>query len=312
MVTFAFGGTELVGLAAAETANPRKSLPAAAKQVFWRISLFYFLTLALIGLTVPHNEPRLSTGSSSVDARASPFVIAIELAGIDGLPSVMNAVILIAVLAVGNSAVYASTRSLAALANLRHAPKFLGIVDRKGRPMIAIAIALVFGLLAFIADLPQQGEIMEWLMAISGISTLVTWGSICLCHIRFRQAWLAQGHTLAQLPTRSRVGIGGSYVGLTLNITIMAAQMFTTISPIDAAGKTQSTITRDAVVRWLGAPILLLSFGLHKLYFGTSFLRVHQMDVDTGRRRFNYFDDVVEREAKASWPRWKRIYKILC
>jgi yeast amino acid transporter len=30
---FSFAGTELVGLAAAETANPRKSLPTACKQV---------------------------------------------------------------------------------------------------------------------------------------------------------------------------------------------------------------------------------------------------------------------------------------
>lgn len=36
---FAFSGTELVGLAAAETANPQKSLPGAIKQIFWRITL---------------------------------------------------------------------------------------------------------------------------------------------------------------------------------------------------------------------------------------------------------------------------------
>lgn len=312
MVTFAFGGTELVGLAAAETQNPRKSLPAATKQVFWRISLFYFLTLALIGLTVPHDDQRLSTGSSSVDARASPFVIAIEEAGINGLPSVMNAVILTAVLAVGNSAVYASTRSLAALANLRHAPKFLGIVDRKGRPMIAIGIALVFGLLAFIADLPEQGDILEWLLAISGISTLVTWGSICLCHIRFRKAWAAQGRGLSQLPTRSRVGVTGSYIGLGLNATIMAAQMWTTINPVNADEKSTGQVTRDAFLRWLGAPILLISFGLHKLYFGTSWVRVRSMDVDTGRRRFNYYDEAIELESKQNWARWKKVYKFLC
>lgn len=312
MVTFAFGGTELVGLAAAETANPRKSLPAATKQVFWRISLFYFLTLALIGLTVPHNDERLSTGSSSVDARASPFVIAIEEAGINGLPSVMNAVILIAVLAVGNSAVYASTRSLAALANLRHAPRLLGIVDRKGRPMVAIVVAFMFGLLAFIADLPEQGDVLDWLLAISGISTLVTWGSICFCHIRFRQAWAAQGRSLSQLPTRSRVGVTGSYIGFTLNIVIMAAQMWTTIFPVNAGDKSVEEITRDAFLRWLGAPIILISFGLHKLYFGTAWVRLRSMDVDTGRRRFNQYDEASDYENKQNRPRWKRIYKFLC
>ena len=58
---FAYAGTELVGLAAAETANPRKSLPTAIKQVFWRIFLFYIVSLTIVGLLVPYNEPRLRT-----------------------------------------------------------------------------------------------------------------------------------------------------------------------------------------------------------------------------------------------------------
>src|ERR1700716_84268 len=89
---FAFAGTELIGLAAAETANPRKSLPTAIKQVFWRITLFYIVSLTLVGLLVGYNDPRLLSGGSA-DATASPFVIAIRDAGIDVLPSVMNVVI---------------------------------------------------------------------------------------------------------------------------------------------------------------------------------------------------------------------------
>jgi amino acid transporter len=78
---FSFTGTELVGLAAAETENPRKTLPSAAKQVFWRILLFYILSLLMVGLLVPYNDPRL-LGDSSVDAAASPFVMSINNAGI--------------------------------------------------------------------------------------------------------------------------------------------------------------------------------------------------------------------------------------
>ncbi|CAF2039854.1 unnamed protein product [Rotaria magnacalcarata] len=51
---FAFSGTELVGLAAAEAANPRKTIPRATKQVFWRITIFYIVSLALIGCLVPY------------------------------------------------------------------------------------------------------------------------------------------------------------------------------------------------------------------------------------------------------------------
>lgn len=74
---FAFSGTELVGLAAAETQNPRIELPKAIKQVFWRILLFYMVSLTIAGLLVPYDDPRL-LGSSDTDANASPFVIAIR------------------------------------------------------------------------------------------------------------------------------------------------------------------------------------------------------------------------------------------
>lgn len=74
------------------------------------------MSLTLVGLLVPYNNPDLLDGTSGADAKASPFVIAINNAGISVLPSVMNVVIMIAVLSVGNSSIYGSSRTLAALA----------------------------------------------------------------------------------------------------------------------------------------------------------------------------------------------------
>lgn len=122
---FAFSGTEMVGLGAAETADPRKSLPKAIKQTFWRVTAFYLISLLLVGLLVPYTDPRLLNGATSEDAKASPFVLAMTNAGIKGLPSVFNVVIMIAVLSVGNSSVYGSSRTLAALAEQHQAPKIL-------------------------------------------------------------------------------------------------------------------------------------------------------------------------------------------
>ncbi|RBQ78868.1 hypothetical protein FVER14953_13558 [Fusarium verticillioides] len=120
---FSYGGTEIVGLAAAETRSPLKSIPNAIKHIFWRIAIFYLVTILLVGLLVPSDNSSLISGKSSADASASAFVIAIESAGTTILPSVMNSVILIAVLSVGNSAIYASSRTLAAMAELSHAPR---------------------------------------------------------------------------------------------------------------------------------------------------------------------------------------------
>ena len=175
---FAFAGTELVGLAAAETANPRKSLPTAVKQVFWRITLFYVVSLTLIGLVVPSDDHRLIGSSSSADATASPFVIAIQEAGIQGLDSVMNVVIMLAVISVGNSAVYGSSRTVTALAEQGQAPQIFRYIDRKGRPLVSILLASSIGLLAFLACTDKENEAFIWMQALSGLSSIFSWGSV--------------------------------------------------------------------------------------------------------------------------------------
>jgi amino acid transporter len=172
---FAFAGTELVGLAAAECENPRRTIPRATKQVFWRITLFYMISLFLVGLIVPYNNPQLLNGESTVDIKASPFVIAIQNAGIKVLPSIFNAVILISVLSVGNSSTYGSTRTISALAEIGQAPKIFSYIDKKGRPLYALAFALLFAGLAYINIAPVGTTVFNWLLALSGLSSFFTW-----------------------------------------------------------------------------------------------------------------------------------------
>jgi amino acid transporter len=310
---FAFAGTELVGLAAAETANPRKSLPTAVKQVFWRIFLFYLVSLTLVGLLVPYNDPRLINGTSSVDAKASPFVIAIRNAGIDSLPSVMNAVILIAVLSVGNSSIYGSSRTLAALADQGQAPKILGYIDRKGRPIVSIGIASAVGFLAFLAGSDKQTDAFNWMLALSGLSSIFTWLSICLAHIRFRKAWKVQGHSLDELAFRSQPGLIGSWIGLVLNCLVLIAQFWTGFAPIGYADMTTSEIIINFFEVYLAAPVVILFYVPYKLIYRTPFVRSHNMDLHTGIRELNIAELIAEERAEqAQWPKWKKVYKWFC
>lgn len=312
---FSFAGTELVGLAAAETANPRKSLPTAIKQVFWRITLFYVVSLLLVGLLVPYNDPRLINGATSVDAKASPFVIAIYNAGISGLPSVMNAVILIAVLSVGNSSVYGSSRTLAALADQGQAPRFLGYIDRKGRPIISIALASALGFLAFFAgsDIDTSTAAFNWMLALSGLSSIFTWGSICLAHIRFRRAWHLQGHTLDELAFRSQPGLWGSWAGFIMNCLVLMAQFWTGAWPVGYGDKGPAGQANSFFQAYLAAPVVLICYVGYKLWWRTPIMRAHNMDLHTGMRDLNVAELIAEERAEqANWPRWKKIYKLCC
>jgi amino acid transporter len=310
---FAFAGTELVGLAAAETANPRKSLPTAIKQVFWRIALFYVVSLTLVGLLVKYTDERLVSGGSSADAKASPFVIAIENAGISGLPSVMNVVIMIAVLSVGNSSVYGSSRTLAALAEQGQAPRFLAYIDRKGRPIWAIFIASALGLLCFLAASDKQTEAFQWMMAISGLSSIFTWGSVCLCHIRFRRAWKLQGHSLDELAFRSQPGVIGSWIGFIFNCLVLIAQFWVGFAPVGYGQYDAAYLVESFFSVYLAAPVVMLFFIPYKIWFRTKVVRSRDMDLVTGRRDLD-IQHLVEQEKaeQAAWPKWKKVYKFFC
>ncbi|KAJ9142101.1 General amino-acid permease GAP1 [Pleurostoma richardsiae] len=308
---FAFAGTELVGLAAAETANPRKSLPTAIKQVFWRITLFYVVALALVGLLVPYTDERLL--GASTDSNASPFVIAIQDAGIDVLPSVMNAVIMIAVISVGNSSVFGSSRTLAALADQGQAPRILGYVDRRGRPLVAILVASALGFLAYLSDIPQQSDVMDWLLAVSALSSIFTWGSICLSHIRFRQAWAARGRSLNELAFRAQSGVLGSWLGFALNAIVLVAQFWVGAWPVGYRDNTPGENAKNFFLQYMAVPIVAVFWLGYKLYFRTSVVRVEDMDIDTGRRELNLPILLAqEQDEKRSWPLWKRVYRFMC
>ena len=313
---FAFAGTELVGLAAAETANPRKSLPTAVKQVFWRITLFYVVSLTLVGLLVPYNDGRL-IGSSSSDAKASPFVIAIENAGIKGLDSVMNVVIMISVISVGNSSVYGSSRTLAALAEQSQAPKIFAYIDHEGRPLVAILFASVMGFIAFLAASGAEEKVFLWLQALSGLSSIFTWGSICLSHIRFRRAWKQQGHTLDELAFRSQAGVIGSWIGFLFNILVLIAQFWVGIAPVPDSDGTRITgavpLVQNFFELYLAVPVVLLFYVPYKLLYKTPFMRAKDMDLKRGRRELNLRELLLEEDLeKATWPKWKKAYKLVC
>lgn len=309
---FAFGGTELVGLAAAETSNPRKSLPTACKQVFWRITLFYIVSLTVVGLNVPYTDPRLLHGGTA-DSAASPFVLAIQDAGIDVLPSIMNIVILIAVLSVGNSAVFGSSRTLAALADQGQAPRILAYVDRKGRPLFAIILASSIGLLAYIADAGHQGDVLAWMLALSGLSSIFTWMSICLAHIRFRSAWAYQGHTLDELAFRSQPGVIGSWIGFLFNVLVLVAQFWTGVWPPGYGNISVKDRLVGFFQYYLCAPVVIVFFVGYKIWYRTNVLREADIDLITGQRELDLAEIVIlEKEEKEAWPRWKRAYKVVC
>ena len=222
---FSFSGTELVGLAAAESRNPMKSLPGAIKQVFWRITLFYILGLFFIGLLIRSDDERLESDLDYPDPRASPFVLVGKYAGLTGYDHFMNSIILVAVLSLGVSCVYGGSRTLTALAQQGYAPQLFTYIDKSGRPMYSVLAMIACGPIAYVSVVATGSVIFNWLLATSGLAVLFTWGSICFAHIRFRAAWKYHGHTEDELPFKAIGGVYGSWLGLFFIVLALAAQV---------------------------------------------------------------------------------------
>lgn len=295
---FSFAGTELVGLAAAESRNPVKALPGAIKQVFWRITLFYILGLTFVGFLVSSDDTNLLTSENNSGSNTSPFVLAAKYAALQPYDHFMNFVILVSVLSIGVSAVYGGSRTLTALAQQGYAPRIFSYIDRSGRPLPSVVIHLVCGFLAFLSMNDKGAEVFDWLLALSALAALFTWGSICLAHIRFRSAWKHHGHTLDEIPFKAIGGVYGSWIGFILCIIVLAATFYTAIQPLDV---------EVFFMNWLGVPVVLFFWAVGYAWKRTGWLRLDQIDIDTGRREHDWDTINAYRREVASWPAWRRL-----
>ncbi|KAK9893750.1 hypothetical protein P389DRAFT_155558 [Cystobasidium minutum MCA 4210] len=306
---FSFAGTELVGLAATEHPNPRKALPSAIKMTFWRITIIYILSLLFVGLLVPYNDERLVGGS--YDANTSPFVIVFDRANVPGLPHLINATITVSVLSIGMSCVYAGSRTLLALAEQGYAPKFFTYVDKAGRPTWAVLFIIAFFPIAY-ANVADVGtKIFDWLLALSGLSTIFTWLSINVAHIRFRMAWKAQGHSVDELPFRALGGIWGSAFGATVLVLVLIAQFYIAVAPIGGTGS-PGEATEAFFLSYLAFPVVIAFYIVGYLWKRTGPKKASEIDLVTGRKCWSTAEELnAWRESKKQLPFFKRMKDML-
>lgn len=265
---FSFQGTELIGITAGETENPEKSLPKAIKQVFWRILLFYILSIFVIACLIPYTSPNL-LGSSASDITISPFTLVFRRAGLASAASVMNAVILTSVLSAANSGMYASTRMLFALGISGDAPKMFSRVNDRGIPVFALLGTTFVGLLTFLASIFGT-RIYTFLVNSSGLSGFIAWIGIAIAHYRFRRAFITQGHDLSELKYHAKWFPFGPLLALVLCILVMVGQDIKSFANFD---------WQAISVTYMSIPIFLVLFFYYKLKHKTKLIPLDEVDL---------------------------------
>jgi len=194
----------MVGVAAGESKDPKKTIPVAIKQIFWRILLFYIVCIFIIGTLISYNDPLLLQAAETENITLSPFTLLYEKAGFAFAASIMNAVILTAILSAGNSGMYSSTRMLFDMARKGSAPKIFGRLDTRGVPMNALYATTVIAALCFLTTFFGEKDVFNWLLNMSGMCGFIVWLGIAISHYRFRKGYLAQGYKLSDLAYRAK------------------------------------------------------------------------------------------------------------
>lgn len=271
---FAYSGTELVAIAAGETENPRKTIPAAIRKTFYRILFFFVFTIFFVGLLVPYNNEQLLSGTSSNDAAASPLVIAAQLAGVSALPSIINAVLLCTVLSAANSNVYSASRIVVGLASEGCAPK-LFLRTHNGVPYYAVAFTALFGLLGFMNESAGASTGFDWLVDMSGTATFISWACINIAHIAFMKALKARGTDRDTLPYKAMWQPWFSWYGLFFNVLILLTQGFTSFMPWS---------TSSFFANYISVILFVAMYVGHKLFYRTKFVASLDADLDSGRK----------------------------
>ncbi|MBO3277132.1 amino acid permease [Pseudomonas schmalbachii] len=197
IIMFSFGGLELVGITAAEAAEPKKVIPKAINQVIYRILIFYIGALAVLLSLYPWDKLLETMGASGDPYSGSPFVQIFSLIGSDAAANVLNFVVLTAALSVYNSCVYCNSRMLYGLAEQGDAPRAFAKVDDRGVPLLAIGVSALITLACVLVNYLIPARALELLMSLVVAALVINWAMISLAHLKFRKVKQAEGVTPA-------------------------------------------------------------------------------------------------------------------
>ncbi|MEK0156422.1 amino acid permease [Arthrobacter oryzae] len=239
VVIFAFGGTEIVSVAAAETENPRHSVGLAIRTVLWRILVFYIGSVFVIAAVLPATSESL----------ASPFAGVLDTARIPGAGTAITLVAVIALLSALNANLYGSSRMIYSLAKRGEAPLFLSKLNKARVPMVAVGVSVAFGFIAAVLELLFPEQILPALFQLVGSTCLMVWGSALVSQLILRRRADRDG---TELPLRMKGFPGLTIFGLVL-LALIFAVGFSSAESSRQLFSTIALVAGIAAACWIGA-----------------------------------------------------------
>ncbi|MFD2841241.1 amino acid permease [Populibacterium corticicola] len=198
-VMFAFGGIEIITIAAAEATNPQDSISRATFSIIGRILFFYLGSVFIILTVLSWNDPAI--------ADKGAFVAVLEAINVPGAAKVMEVIIVIALLSAFNAQIYGTSRMAYSLSERGEGNRVLLAVSKNGVPYVAVLVSVFFAVLAVILHM-VEGEMAGILLDAVGASLLIIWFFIAFSQIRLRPKYEEQGLLRLRTWAHPWLGIG--------------------------------------------------------------------------------------------------------
>ncbi|OKL63769.1 hypothetical protein UA08_00694 [Talaromyces atroroseus] len=266
---------EMIIVTGGEIQSPRRNLPISARTYYIRLVVFYVLGSLAISVVCPSNAAALA--GSGTDAASSPWVVGIQNAGIKGLGSVINAVIITSAASAGNAFLYLASRCLYSMALEGNAPRIFKKCTKQGVPIYAVGASSLFSALAYMNINQSSADVFNWMVNLVNCSAFISWVCCSIIHIRFRKACSVQEIPKSSFPARSRLKSAGSYFTLVVFSLLCLLNGFTVFFP------SQWSVS-GFLSAYIGLPLFVIIYLGHRLwsYREPWAIPSHLVDLHTG------------------------------
>ncbi|SCV06240.1 LANO_0H25180g1_1 [Lachancea nothofagi CBS 11611] len=293
-VVYSYSGIQNIAILAGETKNSRHAIYHGAKNVFVRIIVLYLLAVFVLTLIVPYNDKLIASGTGT--AKSSPYVIAMNRAGIKVLPHIVNAIVLTSAWSAGNLAIVEGSRNLFALATKRQAPQIFLTTNKRGIPWVGILFISAFLPLAYMSCSESSSAVFSWFQELVSSNTLLRWILISANHIHMDRALKAQGYSRSDLPYHTRLAPYAAWFSGIMSVIFLLTGGFYNF--IHGHFSIESFFTRYFII-----PLAIGLFTFWKLFKKTRYLRPHEVDLKS------IFEDIAQNpeDIPTNVSIWKKI-----
>lgn len=272
---FGFMGSEMIGIIYGETANPRRTIPKASRNVIIRICFFYIFGVFILGLSISPTNAKL-VAAHSTNANASPFVIAISASGIKVLPSFVNAFLLVFITSSANTDIYICSRQLYGLAKDGAAPKIFLRLNKHKVPVAGCIVGSLLGFLAYMNTKTSAATVFSYITSTVSVFGILNWFYILIAYIHYDRAIKAQNISRDEIPFRMPFQPYAAYITL---FFVSVITFFNGYSAFILEFSYKTFIT--SYIGIFANIVLVLGY---KLYFKTKFVKPEEIIFEVKRK----------------------------